>query len=186
MHTYTGIDFWPLDPRADEIVLEDIAHALSRICRFNGHSQVHYSVAQHAVIVSHLVPWVFAFEGLHHDDAEAYLSDLVRPVKKNIPQYKEIERGLEDCIAERFQLMYPFPESVHDIDSRIVADEASALFQRVPPWTNAYRKLGVRIRPVPAFIAKQLYLHRHKELTDMRYERSLRAMFWRLVTRFVL
>jgi len=186
MHTYSGIDFWPLDARACEVELEDIAHSLSRICRFNGHCGPHYSVAQHAFIVSHLVPDVFAYEALHHDDAEAYLADLVRPVKKNIAEYKVIERALERVIAERFCLLYPFPDAVKEIDGRIVADEAAALFKNVPPWTQVYEKTGARIVPVPAFVAKRLFLHRHKELTDLWYAHSLRAKFWRFVAWFIL
>lgn len=186
MTTYTGQKFWPLDPRAEEVHLEDIAHALSRICRFNGHIRSHYSVAQHAVIVSHLVPKSLAFEALHHDDAEAYLADLVRPVKKHIHQYMEYESELEEVIAERLGLIYTTASFIHDIDTRIVADEAEALFLHVPSWTKDYQKIGVRIRPVPAFIAKRLYLHRHRELTDPYYARSMIAVFWRLVTRFIL
>lgn len=185
MHTYNGVDFWPLDPLPHEILLEDIAHALSRICRFNGHTKWHYSVAQHAVIVSLLVPAAYALDALHHDDSEAYLSDLTRPVKKNIPQYKEIESGLEKAIAERFDLIYPWPEEVHDIDTRIVADEATALFKRVPPWTRAYRKVGARILPMPAFIARRMYIHRHRELTEIEYNETRYALFMRFVTRIV-
>lgn len=186
MTTYTGVKFWPLDPRAEEVNLEDIAHALSRICRFNGHVRSHYSVAQHAFIVSHLVPKYFALEALHHDDAEAYLADLVRPVKKHIPKYMQYERELEKVIAKRFHLGFPLPVVIHDIDTRIVADEAEALFPHVPPWTKEYQKIGVRIRPVPAFIAKRLYLHRHWELIDWYYAQSTTALFWRLVTKFIL
>lgn len=192
MTTYTGVKFWPLDPRVQEIRLEDIAHALSRICRFNGHVRSHYSVAQHAVLVSHLVPKYLALEALHHDDAEAYLADLVRPVKRHIPKYMQYERELEQVISDRFRLSFPLHSVIHDIDTRIVADEAEALFLHVPSWTKDYQKIGVRIRPVPAFIAKRLYLHRHRELNDRRYERcscyerSLTAWFWRLVTRFIL
>lgn len=186
MTTYTGQKFWPLDPRAEEVHLEDIAHALSRICRFNGHVRSHYSVAQHAVIVSHLVPQYLAFEALHHDDAEAYLADLVRPVKKHIRQYIKHERALEKVISKRFRFKYPLPAVIHDIDTRIVADEAESLFISEPSWTKEFNKIGLRIRPIPAFIAKRLYLHRHWELIDSRYATSTTAQFWRVLTSLIL
>lgn len=75
--TSTGRQFWPLQPRADEICIEDIAHHLSMQCRFTGATRFHYSVAQHSVLVSQLAPdgenplW-----GLLHDAAEAYLVDV--------------------------------------------------------------------------------------------------------------
>lgn len=73
--------FWPMDPRPDEIDVYDIANALAKVCRFGGHPDYFYSVAQHAVHVSRLVPAGFELEGLHHDDAEYILADVIRPIK---------------------------------------------------------------------------------------------------------
>ena len=56
MQTYTGRQFWPIDPRANEVHIEDIAHALSMMCRYNGHCRTFYSVAEHSVLVSQHVP----------------------------------------------------------------------------------------------------------------------------------
>lgn len=86
IRTFTGRQFWPLDPRADEVEIKDIAHALSNMCRFNGHTKRFYSVAEHCVRVADLfrVEGKFGYPGLLallHDAAEAYLVDLPRPVK---------------------------------------------------------------------------------------------------------
>ena len=81
LQTYTGIQFWPLDPRPEEIDIQDIAHALSLLCRFNGHCQRFYSVAEHSVHVSTILAPEFGLWGLLHDAAEAYLSDI--PVWSN-------------------------------------------------------------------------------------------------------
>ena len=81
MVTYTGKEFYPLDPNPADIDIKDIAHALSNCCRFAGHIKSFYSVAQHSVIVSELCEPENALAGLLHDASEAYLSDIARPVK---------------------------------------------------------------------------------------------------------
>jgi hypothetical protein len=90
IQTFTGKQFWPLDPRPDEVYIEDIAHALGNICRFNGHCLRFYSVAEHCFHVSHKVVPGLALMGLLHDAAEAYVCDVVRPVKPYLKEYKKI------------------------------------------------------------------------------------------------
>jgi uncharacterized protein len=100
IQTYTGKQFWPLSPLPEDIVIEDIAHALSMQCRFGGHVRTFYSVAQHSVHVSLLVEPQYALWGLLHDAAEAYLVDLPRPIKKFSEMgllYQEIEAAGLDC-----------------------------------------------------------------------------------------
>ena len=87
MQTHSGIQFWPLDPRPEDILIEDIAHALSNQCRFAGHCCFHYSVAQHSVLVSENVPAQDAMWGLLHDAGEAYLVDLPRLRSSTIPNW---------------------------------------------------------------------------------------------------
>lgn len=81
IQTYTGKSVDLLDPSPGTICIEDIAHALSRICRYKGHTEKHYSVAEHCIHVSQQVNEDFALEGLLHDATEAYLQDLSRPLK---------------------------------------------------------------------------------------------------------
>ena len=170
--TYNGNEFWPLDPRAIEVDSQDIAHALAHICRFNGHTRRFYSVAQHSIIVSHLVPKEYALWGLLHDASEAYLSDLARPVKKNMPQYREIEDGLLRTIAERFWLEWPIPPIVLEVDMHIVADEAVALFKDFPEWTRAYKSYGVKpSREWCHWWTKRAFLRRFNQLTAVQNKR---------------
>src|SRR5690242_720613 len=113
IRTYTGRAFSPLDPNPDDIVIEDIAHALSLNCRFTGHVRWHYSVAQHSVLCSEIVPSEYALTALLHDASEAYLSDIARPIKQQPDfgdTYLRYEGALERAIAERFSLDYPFPK----------------------------------------------------------------------------
>jgi hypothetical protein len=84
--TYTGRRFHFLDPKIDEISIEDIAHALSNVCRFTGHTKRFYSVAEHSCLVSALCD--NRLEGLLHDASEAYMSDLSSPLKMLVPDYK--------------------------------------------------------------------------------------------------
>jgi hypothetical protein len=88
-HTFTGSGFDPFEPRAEDVRLEDIAHHLSMTCRYGGASPWFYSVAEHAVRVARLLLQVtgdyrVALHGLHHDDAEAYIHDIRRPIKARL------------------------------------------------------------------------------------------------------
>lgn len=83
--TRSGKHVYPLDPKAEDFDLGDIAIALSNLCRFAGHCTVFHSVASHALLVSELVAPLhpgLALAALHHDDAEAYIADIPRPVKR--------------------------------------------------------------------------------------------------------
>jgi hypothetical protein len=139
IQTYSGIKFYPLDPRPEDVSIVDIAHALGNVCRFAGHVSEHYSVAQHSVLVSQLVPPEDALWGLMHDAAEAYTGDLPRPIKKQIPQWAGIENRLLDVIAQRFNLRLPVPTSVWYFDNVILSMEARDLFVGGPvaDWTSA-------------------------------------------------
>lgn len=101
---HSGIAFWPMDPRADEVRLEDIAHSLSLLCRFGGHCSRFYSVAEHSVHVARLCSPEVALWGLLHDASEAYVVDLPRPIKRQLPEYAEIEGLVQFAIAEHFGL----------------------------------------------------------------------------------
>lgn len=126
MQTFTGRKFWPMDPRADEVHIEDIAHALAMQCRYGGHCVRFYSVAEHSV---HIAWWLFrnygpeaALCGLLHDASEAYVTDVIRPIKPFLSNYKEIEAGVMVAVRERFHLP-EMPASVHEADTRILGDE---------------------------------------------------------------
>lgn len=105
--TFSKIHFTPLTPRQEDILIEDIAHALSLMTRANGHFPEFYSVAQHCLdCVS-----VALAEGrtdrevlacLLHDASEAYLSDITRPVKAHLTEYHSIEKVLQDAIYEKY------------------------------------------------------------------------------------
>ena len=80
--TRSGKRFYLLDPRPEDVCIEDIASALAKQCRYNGHCEGFYSVAEHSVLVSLLAPPRLALEALLHDAAEAYIGDIVAPLKR--------------------------------------------------------------------------------------------------------
>jgi uncharacterized protein len=135
IQTYTGVQFWPLDPRPEEVKIEDIAHSLALLCRFNGHCNRFYSVAEHSVHASRLLPPEYRLWGLLHDASEAYIADIPMPVKRNLPEYKEIESNLMQVITIHFGLPWPMPSEVKHVDSMMLATEKVALMGKDPaPW----------------------------------------------------
>lgn len=127
METYSGGKFYPLDPRPDEIDIKDIAHALSNICRFAGHVSKFYSVAQHSVLVSRIVPEELKLTALLHDASEAYLSDIPRPLKLSLPEYQKIEHSVMTAIAIKYGLVWPMPKEIKVADNTILAVEKRCL-----------------------------------------------------------
>lgn len=178
METASGVKFQFMNPKAHQIVLEDVALALSRTCRYGGHSKRFYSVAEHTILMSDWVlkqPWgtpLDALTALHHDDAEAYIGDLPRPCKQNIPQFKAVEEGIDEVVAERFQTQYPFPGWLKTADTAILLDERA---QIMSPSGNSWaidklRPLGVKTWNVLGrfqWYVRWQWLLRHNELVTI-------------------
>ena len=135
IETCTGRFVDVMNPDPDTIDIEDITYSLSSICRFNGHSRYSYSVAQHSVMVSILMTDKLGdyrevgLWGLLHDAAEAYIGDIPRPVKHNFDGVREMEAGLMEAIAKRFDLPYPCPwkDTLKTCDNIALVSEARCL-----------------------------------------------------------
>jgi hypothetical protein len=123
--THTGRHVHPLNPKTDEISIFDIARSLSQLCRFLGHTTAFYSVAQHSVLVSRLVPQEDALWGLLHDASEAYLADLPAPIKRDaqMTTYRIAEGRLMITICQRYNLPPEMPRSVMVADKALLATE---------------------------------------------------------------
>lgn len=122
--TFSGLTFNFLEPTPAMISMRDIAHALSNVCRFGGQAHNFYSVAQHSVLVSLMVGDDRYTEriALLHDAAEAYIGDMVKPLKRCIPRFQEIEERIMAVILERFDL-----KSSDVIDSIVKTADREAL-----------------------------------------------------------
>ena len=169
--TYTGGQFYPLDPRPDEINITDIAHGLSQLNRYCGQAEFPWSVAQHSIAMSYLVPQEHALACLLHDASEAYMADLPRPLKKSLPSYVEIESYLLSAIGHLY-LVDLFHPVVKDCDNRMLVTEASVLFRGRSAWwldpkyPKAYSLSEVWIEEVPWRDVKDKFLRRFSELSQ--------------------
>lgn len=169
IQTFSGVAFYPLDPRIEDFRIEDIAHSLSLQCRFTGHCREFYSVAEHSVRLSYIVPPYDALWGLMHDASEAYLMDLARPIKRYSAMghlYQEIKVGLMASICKAFGLALEEPESVKLADRVMLVTEKRDLLGPEPqPWTHFDQPLEQPILPLVWWEAELRFLARFHELT---------------------
>lgn len=112
-----------VNPDMNTILIEDIAHSLSNLCRFTGHTRHFYSVAHHSIAVSKIVPHEYALEALLHDATEAYLGDVSSPLKSLLGEYKLLESRLYRRIAKKFQIPEKTSEIVKLADFEICQQE---------------------------------------------------------------
>ena len=138
--TYSGKRFYAFDARVEDINIKDIAHSLSLQTRWNGHCKTFYSIASHSLACARVAERIPATAdvvawALMHDAAEAYIGDIIRPIKKALLvdfgnqafTMKEVEERLLRIIAEKFNLPWPIPETVFEIDNRMLVMEAMYL-----------------------------------------------------------
>ena len=168
---FSGAFFDYKNPHQSEVCIDDIAHALSLVCRFAGHISEFYSVAQHAVNTSHLVTERHAYTALLHDTAEAFTNDIPTPLKTAIPAFKDLEVEIEEAMARRFDFTFPLPPEVKMADLQMLKLEREEL---KPHATGCWEVLqgvntvGLRERVdlngwSPAY-AKHRFLQRYWEL----------------------
>lgn len=163
---YSGKLFDPLNPNVEDIDIEDIAHALSNLCRFGGHCSEFYSVAQHSVLVSHICMPGDRREGLMHDKTEGSgLVDMVRPIKHapGMAYYREVEEVLDEALNKKFNLRSN-ATSVKWADDQLLVSEMRVLapmsypFYRTQLLEKGHTELKVVIEPWTPRKAKQIFL----------------------------
>lgn len=192
--TYTGRIVCPyaLDP--SDIDIRDIAHALSQQCRFSGHTDLPYGVAEHSCRVHDLVPVEDRPWAILHDAPETYLLDLPRPVKR-APGYKlgeefrAIEVAIMEVICDRFDLDTVEPESVEIADRRLLVTEQRDLMGHEPLAGNtaeqeefeAAEPLEEEIWPWPYEMAEEEFLKRFEAAFGVTVPRYIKRRSRRVV-----
>lgn len=180
IQTHSGQEIDLEKPHFDTSI-EDIAHALSNTCRYNGHSIKFYSVAEHCYWASKICAPEIALECLLHDAGEAYLGDVIYPIKQELVMERmfeqkqegevpvslqEFETSILEIIFHNFDLQFPCPSGVHEADMTMLATE----MMQVAPHIDT-KHMPRRLRPAkislrcwgPA-IAKHQFLERYEEL----------------------
>lgn len=168
----SGAQFNYNRPEESEVTLDDLASALSNICRFSGHLPCFYSVAQHLVNTSRIVPVEFAFDALMHDTAEAFTNDLPTPLKWALPIFKELEVKIESAMAKRFGFNYPYPPDIKKADTEMLILEKLHVKQDNSVWPH-YEGIEtdhllplVDLKPWQPIRAKREFLERFHELSN--------------------
>lgn len=135
IQTFSGLAFDLAAPDPSMVAIKDIAQALSNQCRFAGHVKRFYSVAEHSLYVSRVVPRDLARLALLHDAAEAYSQDVTRPLKALIPDFRALEHRIWGAVRLRLGLPETLPGEIKEADLRMLATEAEYLLSSPPrPW----------------------------------------------------
>ena len=184
--TYSGRRFWPLEPRPQDVDIEDIAHAMSMKCRFTGHAEGFISVAEHSVNVARFLPPKLRLHGLLHDAAEAYLPDIARPIKGDVYIRREWKSGIADFVpfsdieGELLEAIYTglgvsmvdggyfaSRKTVKDVDTLALRAESDALIPFADTWEIASLPIHASLRPrrLPWGLAKAEFMQLYLELT---------------------
>lgn len=176
IQTYTGHQFRILEPDPETIHIIDIAHALSNLCRFAGHCSEFYSVAQHSVLVSHIVSPENAMWGLMHDASEAYICDITKPLKL-IPEmapYRKIEQNIMKTICRSIGLPEQMPEEIKTADLLAMRTEARDLKLFSEQWDIAgIEPLDFAIVPTQPIKAEQDFIARFVEIIHQKTKHKI-------------
>ena len=166
-----GTMFDLLNPGDSDYGIEEVAHALSNIARFNGHTEEFYSVAQHCVLMSHWIEPLYAREALLHDMQEAFVGDVATPLKLLIgDKYKELELGVQNSMCDKFAVSYWRVTSppVKRADLKMLMTEKRDLMRGDTDWSilegvEPYDEY--EIHPWSPSVAKRAFITRYNELT---------------------
>lgn len=166
IQTYSGVAFNLVSPSPDDVLVEDIAHHLSRLCRFTGATQEHYSVAQHCYMVSFCVAPHLALQGLMHDAHEAYIGDVSAPLKRaGLAQVlAKVEGPVWAAVATRFDLPFVLDPAVKEADLRMLSTERRLLGPEPKSWQLDAQPYAIDLVPWCAEVAKEKFLWRFEDL----------------------
>ncbi len=158
--TQSGNKIDVLNPKPEMFFIQDIAHALSLMCRYNGHTPVFYSVAEHSVLcVNQITNPVNKLAMLLHDASEAFIGDIIRPLKHLLPAYEEIEHNMMFAISEKFNFQYPFNDEIREVDDLLLKYELEHFMYKSEDHSHLFNNLSPEQ-------AKKLFLQTYLGLTQ--------------------
>ena len=167
IQTFTGLLMDPLNAQPHELLIEDIAHALSNMPRFAGHLKEFYSVGEHCLrCLSFAMDTPYDLEVLLHEATEAYLMDMPSPIKHRFPDYVAAEKRLAGVIDIRFGLYSTmFKDRIKEIDKFVLQEELSFLLGK----SESSKPIWYQIKQTPKQI-EHLFLNEYYRLTQKRIE----------------
>lgn len=133
--TFSGKRFRILDPREEDMCIEDVAHHLAYQCRYNGATEPFFSIAEHCVMGSYIIDPKYGYDFLMHDCAEAWCGDMIRPMKHETdlqPIFTAIEDAIFAVAAVKFDVSDPVPLAVKELDVAMFKIEQRQLFPNHP------------------------------------------------------
>lgn len=160
-----------LNPSPSQIVIGDIAHGLAHQCRFNGQTNKFYSVAQHSVLVASILPRELRLAGLLHDASEAYLGDVVQPLKDLLPEYQSIEAKFCEVLGERFGVNLLHNDAIKHADLVILATERRDLMPMdTSDWSSIANitPMNRTIKPMSPEAASAQFMEMFFTLTNQK------------------
>lgn len=168
--TYTGEHFFPLEPDGEKLKIEDIAHALSLLCRGNGHVTHFFSVGQHCIhcaleAQARGYSRAVCLACLLHDGSEAYLSDVPRPFKKTLPSYQRLEEQFLSILYRRFlgrDLRADEKKLVKEIDDDMLYFDLKELLGETPDQEPPVMKSSFSLDYVPFEEVERKYLELYR------------------------
>jgi len=181
---YEGQRFDFLKPQPAMISIETIAHSLSNLCRYNGHTKKFYSVAQHCCYAYDMASDKNKRVALGHDFGESATSDIASPLKNYPPiheAYMPIETVIETMLAKKFEHEYPYPPEVKYIDRSLLKTECRDIMPSVPQKIRQMDGEFYKFRIKPWSIQRSRYefLRRYYEVTgNTKKANKYRFLVW--------
>ena len=160
-----------LNPSPSQIVIGDIAHGLAHQCRFNGQTNKFYSVAQHSVLVASILPRELRLAGLLHDASEAYLGDVVQPLKDLLPEYQAIEENFCKVLGMRFGVNLQHNDAIRHADLVVLATERRDLMPMdMADWSSiaGITPMSRTIKPMSPEAASAQFMEMFFTLTNQK------------------
>jgi uncharacterized protein len=180
IRTFTGLKFQHSNPQPEMICVQDIAHALSQLCRYAGHCRTFYSVGQHVVYCSWITPPEHALWALCHDGEEFATVDLPSPFKHlpGMEAFRTYANAIQKVIIAKFGLPATEPAAVKAADMLLLVTEQRDLMPHSDSSFPGIAPLKQRIIPWSCRKAERVFLLRFAELTGAKLSVWQRLYLW--------